>query len=89
MIKLSIGDQDFGHGFGLFTTTSKMVMVMALDNTCMVATKSCFREAMPRSIADYSWSIVSDPQKAEQIRKQSGAIISSDPDLALRHHWDT
>ena len=32
---------------------------------------------------DYSWSIVSDPQKAEQIESSLSAIISSDPDLDL------
>ena len=32
---------------------------------------------------DYSWSIVSDPQKAEQIENSLSAIISSNPDLAL------
>ena len=32
---------------------------------------------------DYSWSIVSDPQKAEQIENSLSAIISSNPDLDL------
>ena len=32
---------------------------------------------------DYSWSIVSDPQKADQIENSLSAIISSDPDLDL------
>ena len=57
---------------------------LALDNTCMVATKELFQEAMPMiDCFDYSWSIVSDPQKAEQIENSLSAIISSDPDLAL------
>ena len=50
----------------------------------MVATKELFQEAMPMiDCFDYSWSIVSDPQKAEQIENSLSAIISSDPDLAL------
>ncbi len=57
---------------------------LALDSTCMVATKELFQEAMPMiDCFDYSWSIVSDPQKAEQIENSLSAIISSDPDLAL------
>ena len=32
---------------------------------------------------DYSWSIVSDPKKAEQIENSLSAIISSNPDLDL------
>ena len=50
----------------------------------MVATKELFQEAMPMiDCFDYSWSIVSDPQKAEQIENSLSAIISSNPDLAL------
>ena len=87
VIKLTIGDQEIpvtvsgllindglknGHG------------PLALDSTCMVATKELFQEAMPMiDCFDYSWSIVSDPQKAEQIENSLSAIISSDPDLAL------
>ncbi len=44
----------------------------------MVATKELFQEAMPMiDCFDYSWSIVSDPQKAEQIENSLSAIISS------------
>ena len=87
VIKLTIGDQEIpvtvsgllindglknGHG------------PLALDSTCMVATKELFQEAMPMiDCFDYSWSIVSDPQKAEQIENSLSAIISSNPDLAL------
>ena len=87
VIKLSIGDQEIpvtvsgllindglknGHG------------PLALDSTCMVATKELFQEAMPMiDCFDYSWSIVSDPQKAEQIENSLSAIISSNPDLDL------
>ncbi len=50
----------------------------------MVATKELFQEAMPMiDCFDYSWSIVSDPQKAEQIENSLSAIISSNPDLDL------
>ena len=57
---------------------------LALDNTCMVATKELFQEALPMiDCFDYSWSIVSDPQKAEQIENNLSAIISSNPDLEL------
>lgn len=87
VIKLTIGDQEIpvtvsgllindglknGHG------------PLALDSTCMVATKELFQEAMPMiDCFDYSWSIVSDPQKAEQIENSLSAIISSNPDLDL------
>ena len=57
---------------------------LALDSTCMVATKELFQEAMPMiDCFDYSWSIVSDPKKAEQIENSLSAIISSNPDLDL------
>ena len=50
----------------------------------MVATKELFQEAMPKiNCFDYSWSIVSDPKKAEQIENSLSAIISSNPDLDL------
>ena len=50
----------------------------------MVATKELFQEALPLiDCFDYSWSIVSDPQKAEQIENNLSAIISSNPDLEL------
>ncbi len=50
----------------------------------MVATEELFQEAMPMiDCFDYSWSIVSDPQKAEQIENSLSAIISSNPDLDL------
>ena len=87
VIKLTIGDQEIpvtvsgllindglknGHG------------PLALDSTCMVATKELFQEAMPKiNCFDYSWSIVSDPKKAEQIENSLSAIISSNPDLDL------
>ena len=87
VIKLTIGDQEIpvtvsgllindglknGHG------------PLALDSTCIVATKELFQEAMPMiDCFDYSWSIVSDPQKAEQIENSLSAIISSNPDLDL------
>ena len=87
VIKLTIGDQEIpvtvsgllindglknGHG------------PLALDSTCMVATEELFQEAMPMiDCFDYSWSIVSDPQKAEQIENSLSAIISSNPDLDL------
>ena len=87
VIKLTIGDQEIpvtvsgllindglknGHG------------PLALDSTCMVATKELFQEAMPMiDCFDYSWSIVGDPKKAEQIENSLNAIISSNPDLKL------
>ena len=87
VIKLTIGDQEIpvtvsgllindglknGHG------------PLALDSTCIVATKELFQEAMPMiDCFDYSWSIVSDPKKAEQIENSLSAIISSNPDLDL------
>ena len=87
VIKLTIGNQEIpvtvsgllindglknGHG------------PLAWDSTCMVATKELFQEAMPKiNCFDYSWSIVSDPKKAEQIENSLSAIISSNPDLDL------
>ena len=48
----------------------------------MVATKELFQEALPMiDCFDYSVSIFSDPQKAEQIENNLSAIISSNPDL--------
>ena len=50
----------------------------------MVAVKELFQEAMPMvDCFDYSWSIVGDPKKAEQIENSLNAIISSNPDLDL------
>ena len=75
MIKLSIGDQEIPvtvSGLFLNDGLQNGHGPLALDNTCMVATKELFQEAMPMiDCFDYSWSIVSDPQKAEQIEKQS------------------
>ena len=87
VIKLSIGDQEIPvtvSGLFLNDGLQNGHGPLALDNTCMVATKELFQEAMPMiDCFDYSWSIVSDPQKAEQIENSLSAIISSDPDLAL------
>ena len=87
VIKLSIGDQEIPVTVsGLFINDGLQNGhgPLALDNTCMVATKELFQEAMPMiDCFDYSWSIVSDPQKAEQIENSLSAIISSNPDLAL------
>lgn len=87
VIKLSIGDQEIPvtvSGLFLNDGLQNGHGPLALDNTCMVATKELFQEAMPMiDCFDYSWSIVSDPQKAEQIENSLSAILSSDPDLAL------
>lgn len=87
VIKLSIGDKEIPvtvSGLFLNDGLQNGHGPLALDNTCMVATKELFQEAMPMiNCFDYSWSIVSDPQKAEQIENSLSAIISSDPDLAL------
>ena len=87
VIKLTIGDQEIPvtvSGLFLNDGLKNGHGPLALDSTCMVATKELFQEAMPMiDCFDYSWSIVSDPQKAEQIENSLSAIISSDPDLAL------
>lgn len=86
VIKLTIGDQEIP------VTVSGLLINDGLknghgplyDSTCMVATKELFQEAMPKiNCFDYSWSIVSDPKKAEQIENSLSAIISSNPDLDL------
>ena len=93
VIKLTIGDQEIPvtvSGLFLNDGLKNGHGPLALDSTCMVATKELFQEAMPMiDCFDYSWSIVSDPKKAEQIENSLSAIISSDPDLALGYHWDT
>ena len=87
VIKLSIGDQEIPvtvSGLFINNELKNGHGPLALDNTCMVATKELFEETMPMiDCFDYSWSIVSDPQKAEQIESSLSAIISSDPDLDL------
>ena len=87
VIKLSIGDKEIPvtvSGLFLNDGLQNGHCPLALYNTCMVATKELFQEAMPMiDCFDYSWSIVSDSQKAEQIENSLSAIISSDPDLAL------
>ena len=87
VIKLTIGDQEIPVTVsGLFINDGLKNGhgPLALDSTCMVATEELFQEAMPMiDCFDYSWSIVSDPQKAEQIENSLSAIISSNPDLDL------
>lgn len=87
VIKLTIGDQEIPVTVsGLFINDGLKNGhgPLALDSTCMVATKELFQEAMPMiDCFDYSWSIVSDPKKAEQIENSLSAIISSNPDLDL------
>ena len=87
IIELSIGEQVIPVTVSGLFTDNKLKNghgTLALDNTCMVATKELFQEALPMiDCFDYSWSIVSDPQKAEQIENNLSAIISSNPDLEL------
>ena len=87
IIELSIGEQVIPVTVSGLFTDNKLKNghgTLALDNTCMVATKELFQEALPMiDCFDYSWSIVSDPQKAEQIENNLSAIISSNPDLDL------
>ncbi len=87
VIDLTIGDQTIPVTVSGLITNNKLKNghgPLALDNTCMIATKELFQEAMPKiNCFDYSWSIVGDPQKAEQIENSLSAIISSNPDLKL------
>ena len=72
VIKLTIGDQEIpvtvsgllindglknGHG------------PLALDSTCIVATKELFQEAMPMiDCFDYSWSISAIPKRRSRLK---------------------
>lgn len=72
VIELSIGDQVIPVTVsGLITNTELQNGhgALALDNTCMVAVKELFQEAMPMvDCFDYSWSIVSDPQRRSRLK---------------------
>ncbi len=87
VIELTIGDRVMPVTVSGLITNDKLQNghgALALDSTCMIAAKELFQEAMPMiDCFDYSWSIVGDPKKAEQIENSLSAIISPDPDLEL------
>lgn len=72
IIELSIGEQVIPVTVSGLFTDNKLKNghgTLALDNTCMVATKELFQEALPMiDCFDYSWSIVSDPQRRSRLK---------------------
>ena len=61
--------------------TALFLIMSDTDDSFNFLISMCYTQLF--NLFDYSWSIVSDPQKAEQIENSLSAIISSDPDLAL------